>query len=613
MKKILSVLLCVTLVAVGVFAFAGCTKTSDLKYDVALITDGGSIHDKAYNQSAWDGVQTYANENSAKAVYYQPALEENQELTTDVVEQYVKLAVDKGAKYIVLPGETFAVICYELATMYPELHFVLLDAVPHSAGDKSARLLPNVMSASFDDLQSGYLAGFSAVLQGNTKLGYLGSVQNDHSSNYGAGFVQGAAAAADTLGVPVQLDYADYDSPLLDYDYSVTLTPVYKPIKEADKTCHKVVVENGNGSGTYKEGQNVTVSCDLFNEQGEKFDHWEVKSNTEGVKDKKVNVSSKKKAEINLIVEKCDCTLTAVYTKAEGSVGSVAVLKADKSATDKVYDNTVGEKVWVTAPAAAQGMVFDHWESTGNAENIENAKEQSTNVTVEENPVVLTPVYVVSTDPTFAVTVENGTGSGYYLPGDTVHITANVPKDGYYFDHWTNSDKDGNSAGLALESEYYHDTTFEMVDRYASIAESMIDKGDKALFAGGCDKSASLYTAKNTFDLTDVTVIGSGFNEEGAAYSVVKEYGTAAAACLKDFKGASIYNAGCANKAITCNLPDGEKKEELQKKLDAVYTQLGDGTIQPMAAAPGADVRKTFASNCLTLHYWILQSVKVSK
>lgn len=66
----------------------------------------------------------------------------------------------------------------------------------------------------------------------------------------------------------MQLDYADYDSPLLDYDYSVTLTPVYKPIKEADKTCHKVVVENGNGSGTYKEGQNVTVSCDLFNEQG---------------------------------------------------------------------------------------------------------------------------------------------------------------------------------------------------------------------------------------------------------------------------------------------------------------------------------------------------------
>ena len=110
-----------------------------------------------------------------------------------------------------------------------------------------------------------------------------------------------------------------------------------------------------------------------------------------------------------------------------------------------------------------------------------------------------------------------------------------------------------------------------------------------------------------------MTVIGSGFNEEGAAYSVVKEYGTAAAACLKDFKGASIYNAGCANKAITCSLPDSEKKEELQKKLDTVYTQLGDGTIQPMAAAPGADVRKTFASNCLTLHYWILQSVKVSK
>lgn len=51
---------------------------------------------------------------------------------------------------------------------------------------------------------------------------------------------------------------------------------------------------------------------------------------------------------------------------------------------------------------------------------------------------------------------------------------------------------------------------------------------------------------------------------------------------------------------------------QLQRSF-LLYTQLGDGTIQPMAAAPGADVRKTFASNCLTLHYWILQSVKVSK
>ena len=85
-----------------------------------------------------------------------------------------------------------------------------------------------------------------------------------------------------------------------------------------------------------------------------------------------------------------------------------------------------------------------------------------------------------------------------------------------------------------------------------------------------CSLKEKPILAKNAFDLSDVTVIGSGFNEEGAAYSVVKEYGTAAAACLKDFKGASIYNAGCANKAITCNLPDGEKREELQKKLDAV-------------------------------------------
>lgn len=612
-KKLLSVFMCVALIAVGAFAFAGCTKTADLRYGVALITDGGSIHDKGYNQSAWDGVQAYARDSSTRAVYYQPVVEDGQTLTADLIEPYVQLAVDKGAEYVVLPGEAFAVITYELATMYPDLRFVLLDGLPHSQGNSSIRLLPNVMSVGFDELQSGYLAGFSAVLQGNTKLGYLGSVKNDHSSNYGAGFVQGAAAAADTLGVPVQLDYADYDSALLDYDYSVKLTPVYKPISQAGKTCRKVVVQNGYGSGTYKEGQNVTVYCDLFNTQGEKFDHWEVKSNTDGVKDKKVNVSDKSKTEINLIVEDCDCTITAVYAKTDEKVGSVAVLKADKSATDKVYDNVVGEQVQVTAPVAAQGMAFDHWETTGKAESVENAKEKVTQVTVEESPVVLTPVYTVSEDPTFAVTVENGVGSGYYLTGDTVRVTANAPKDGYYFDHWTNSDKDGNSTGLALENEYYYDTTFEMVDRYASIAETMIDKGDKALFAGGCSKASSLYTAKGVFDLDDVSIIGAGIQEKDAAYSVVKEYGKAVAACLKEFKGGSIYNAGCANQCITCDLPNSKQKEDLQKKLDAVYTQLGNGTIQPMAAAPGADVRTTFKSDCLTLHYWILPSLLQAK
>lgn len=616
MKKRTSVFLCAVLLLSTVLAFTGCTKIQDLKYDVALITDGGSIHDKGYNQSAWDGIQKYAESANCKATYYQPVFdaEKGETLTTDLVEQYVKLAAEKSVKYVVLPGEVFAVPTYELASAYPDVNFILLDAYAHSEGEASSvRLLPNVMSVSFDELQGGYLAGFSAVLLGNTKLGYFGSVQSDQSSNYGAGFVQGAAAAADTLGIPVTMDYADYDSALLDYDYSVTIKPVYDKIENASKPCRKVVVENGYGTGTYKDGQNVTISCDPYTQDGQKFDHWEAKSNTEGVKDKKVNISSKKKTEINLIVGDCDCTLTAVYAKTDEKISSATVTSSQSENPYKVYSGTVGTKIQISAPPAEKGMVFDHWTTDGNAENIEDVNAASTNVTLEEKNIVLAPVYKVSTDPTFEVTVENGTGSGSYLPGDVVHIVAAAPEDGYYFERWTNADKDGNSTGIAMENEFHCDTTFEMVDRYASIAEAMIDGGARLLFAGGNEKSDSLYTAKKVFDLNDISIVGAGIQEKDAYYSVVKEYGTAVTDCLNAFKGASIYNANCAAKGITCNLPDTEEKEELQKQLDAVYAQLADGTVKPVPVAPGADVRLSYKSNCLSLNYWIFKSVQDAK
>ena len=171
-----------------------------------FIKNAKNRNDMGYVQSAWDGVNSYANDNKMSARYYQPVLDENGELTSDNVEKYVKLAQDNGAKYIVFPGEKFEVIAYEIASSFPELNFVLVDGIPHSESDKTDRYISNVMCVTFDNLQSGYLAGYIAVKNGNTKLGYFGQYNSDDSANYGAGFAQGAAAAANELGVPVTLD-----------------------------------------------------------------------------------------------------------------------------------------------------------------------------------------------------------------------------------------------------------------------------------------------------------------------------------------------------------------------------------------------------------------------
>ena len=43
-------------------------------------------------------------------------------------------------------------------------------------------------------------------------------------------------------------------------------------------------------------------------------------------------------------------------------------------------------------------------------------------------------------DPTYAVTVTNGSGSGSYVEGYTVEIAANPPEEGKIFDAWTGAD-----------------------------------------------------------------------------------------------------------------------------------------------------------------------------
>lgn len=619
MKKAISVLLCVVLVVSSVFAMAGCTKQKQITNDIVLITDGGTVTDKSYNQSAWEGVTSFASENSMTSRYYQPVLDENGELTSDNVEKYVSLAKDNGAQYIVLPGKKFEVPAYEIASSYPDVNFILVDGTPHSADDETDHYVNNVMCVSFDNLQSGYLAGYIAVASGNTKLGYFGQYNSKDSANYGAGFAQGAAAAADELGIPVTLDWADYDSPLLDYDYSFNLVACYDKISDIKDKTFTVKVENGIGSGTYTEGSNVTITADPA-PKGKVFDKWEVKSNTDGVKDKKVNISSKTKSSMNLLVEKCDCTITATYKDAEGKQYDVKVNNEDGTVYSQQY---VGENssVDVKAPVAKAGEVFDHW-NTNNEDAVEDLNAKETKVNVSNSDIELTPVYKASEEPTFTVNVVTGeggdgesTGSGAYVEGDTVELSAAVPKKGYMFSHWENKDSYGIGAGVAIENEYYWNTSFSMVDRFASICEKMFDKGVTLAFAGGNERSESVYTAKYKFDESP-SVIEAGANHDNEYCAVVKNYGEAVQDCLKDFNGGSVFNANASTDGIYVDaLPENTKEEKaVKEKVDNVYKSLADGVITPIRAEGGAgyDFCKSFnekkSSKCLTLNGWFVDA-----
>ena len=64
-----------------------------------------------------------------------------------------------------------------------------------------------MVSMVFAEEEAGYLAGYAAVKEGYTKLGFLGGQEIPSVKRYGYGFVQGAAAAAAEKEKKVEIRY----------------------------------------------------------------------------------------------------------------------------------------------------------------------------------------------------------------------------------------------------------------------------------------------------------------------------------------------------------------------------------------------------------------------
>ena len=202
MKKLVSLLLAVMLVCSGIAALA-----QEEGYVLALVTDVGNIDDQSFNQGAWEGVVAFATENNVSYAYYRPS-----EDSTEARVESIKAAIDKGAKTVVLPGYLFEDAVYDVQEQYPEVNFLLLDGEPHSADYAEYKTAPNTHCILYKEEQAGYLAGYAAVKDGYTKLGFLGGMAVPAVVRFGYGFVQGADDAAAELGVQTEIKFWFCDS-----------------------------------------------------------------------------------------------------------------------------------------------------------------------------------------------------------------------------------------------------------------------------------------------------------------------------------------------------------------------------------------------------------------
>lgn len=191
---------------------------------IALVTDSGTLNDHNFNQTSWEAVNDWAVANgggtvknnivsngSIHTMYYQPT-SSSAEFTTAERVAAVEAAVEWGAKFVVLPGYLFQPVVKQVQERYKDVCFLALDCVNQDSDNDYTEytLGANVSMTQYQEEQAGFLAGYGAVKDGLTKLGFIGGMAVPAVQRYGYGYVQGAEKAATELGLAdgsVKMDY----------------------------------------------------------------------------------------------------------------------------------------------------------------------------------------------------------------------------------------------------------------------------------------------------------------------------------------------------------------------------------------------------------------------
>jgi basic membrane protein A len=211
MKKILLLIVMVF----AVFVIASCSAKT---YKIAMITDSGTIDDKSFNESTWNGIKEYAEENDISHKYYKPT-----EIGFDAYVASIELAIKNGAEVVVTPGFFFENAIYKVQSENPDVKFILIDGAPHNVidfdtmdtfDDKApdfGTITDNTLSIFFQEEQSGFLAGYGVVKEGMRKLGFVGGIAVPAVQRFGIGWIAGAYYAADELDVTVTFEATHYE------------------------------------------------------------------------------------------------------------------------------------------------------------------------------------------------------------------------------------------------------------------------------------------------------------------------------------------------------------------------------------------------------------------
>lgn len=191
-----------TLVLAAGTILGACGKSNDNQgkekaektFSVAMVTDIGGVDDKSFNQSSWEGLKSFGEENGmkkGKGGYDYLQSKSDADYTTNLN----KLARE-GFDLVYAIGFLMPAAVEEIAKQQKDSKFAIVDAEVKQ---------PNVASILFKEQEAGFLAGIAAAnTTKSNHIGFIGGMEIPVVERFEAGFLAGVKASKPEVKVDVQ-------------------------------------------------------------------------------------------------------------------------------------------------------------------------------------------------------------------------------------------------------------------------------------------------------------------------------------------------------------------------------------------------------------------------
>ena len=203
MKIYFKIITVILLIVFAAFSVTACGEpenegTEAVDYEIGLVISGSTVDEDPVESGIWNAIIEFGENNGNAHRYYTPE-------THDQVSYLncIKTAVSNGVKVIVTQGYEMAPVVRVAQKKYPDVDFIHVQGSMNSRNEGKGDLKPesNTLKISFQEEQAGFLAGYGCVKDKKWNLAIIGDSSSAASRNYAAGFLQGAEAAADEMGI----------------------------------------------------------------------------------------------------------------------------------------------------------------------------------------------------------------------------------------------------------------------------------------------------------------------------------------------------------------------------------------------------------------------------